>query len=178
MSDEAPQATRSEGGEGTTDPDRHTALAAEWAEWAHEDARSTRTSAGMSAVTERMNALLIRSRGAGLSYGEIAEMLSRTLTEAKGEDVHVTPEEVMAYMRDHVDGQHGVRRAMRTLKRRPLGEWVVFAVIAAVVLYLFVISPILIRTGHQHDPCGGGASDPSSPNFDPDCGPPNLRDNP
>jgi hypothetical protein len=68
------------------------------------------------------------------------------------------------------------QRITEALKRRPLSEWVTLAVIVAVVLYLVVISPLLIRTGHQHDPCGNGAGDPSSPNFDPDCGPPNLRE--
>jgi hypothetical protein len=61
---------------------------------------------------------------------------------------------------------------------RPLAGWLAVILVAAVVLYLFVVSPLLIRTGHQHDPCGNGAGDPSSPNFDPDCGPPSLRDIP
>jgi hypothetical protein len=62
--------------------------------------------------------------------------------------------------------------------QRRVVEVLVFVLVGAVILYFVVISPLLIRTGHQRDPCGGGAGDPNSPYFDPNCGPPNLQDNP
>lgn len=99
--------------------DRRAALEAEVTEWAHEEERWAREQergeqTSGAQVVERLTALLIRARDAGLSDGEIAEMLNRAHAEAQAEDAEPsgggwTAQDVMEWMREHETHQAWTR---------------------------------------------------------------------
>jgi hypothetical protein len=99
--------------------DRRAALAADATEWAREEQRGEESETRER--LERLDALLIRARDAGLSDGEIAEMLNGAVAEAKSEDAEhdaltpgsgLTEQDVLEAMRD-VFTERDVRQLMR-----------------------------------------------------------------
>ncbi|MGZ4319111.1 MAG: hypothetical protein ACXVRD_07290, partial [Gaiellaceae bacterium] len=97
---------------------RRAPLAAEATEWARdlqsEEPWGPHTG---DEKAERFDALLVRARDAGLSNGQIAEMLNRAQAEAKPEDakpdaftLNVTEEHVIGWMRNlEGDERHQVQ---------------------------------------------------------------------
>jgi hypothetical protein len=80
--------------------DQRAALEAEATEWAREQEAWS--------IVERLTALIIRSRDAGLSDGEIAEMLNRAYAETQADDAPDagwTDQAVMEWMREHEASQ-------------------------------------------------------------------------